>query len=123
MTMHNKTTGARGEDAAAEYLKAHGYSLLKRNYRAPVGELDIIARLGDTIAFVEVKTRRGLAHGTPAQAVNYYKQQKIIRTANWYIQQTNLAATSYHYSFDVIEVYVTPRGSYDIRHIVGAFEC
>ncbi len=118
--MNNKILGNRGEQAAASYLMAHGYQILERNYRCPVGEIDIVASRGTTVIFVEVKTRRSLAYGRPCEAVDYRKQQKIIKTASWYIQGHNLSGRSLR--FDVLEVFAQPGGSMQVNHIQGAFE-
>lgn len=117
----HKKLGAGGEQAAADFLKSKDYKILERNYFAPVGEIDIIAAKENTISFIEVKTRKSLACGTPAQAVNYYKQQKIIRTAKWYIKAKHLDEESYYFSFDVVEVYAAEK-NFTVRHIENAFE-
>lgn len=119
--MNNKVLGCQGEQAAADYLSQHGYRICARNFRVPVGEIDIIASCGELLAFVEVKTRSGLRFGTPAQAVTYYKQKKIIQTARWFLRQRHLEDRCLC-RFDVIEVYVQPDGTYEVRHIPGAFE-
>lgn len=119
--MNNKILGNQGEQAAADYLSQHGYYICARNFRVPAGEIDIIASKPGLIAFVEVKTRRSLRCGTPAQAVTYSKQQKIIRTARWFLRQRHLEDKCLC-RFDVIEVYARTEGNWDIRHIPGAFE-
>lgn len=119
--MNNKILGNQGEQAAAEYLLQHGYRICVRNFCVPAGEIDIIASQPGLIVFVEVKTRRGLRCGTPAQAVTYSKQQKIIQTARWFLRQRHLGEKCLC-RFDVIEVYARPEGDWDIHHIPGAFE-
>ena len=117
--MDNKSLGSRGEEAAAVYLMRHGYEILERNFRVSTGEIDIVAVTGDTLVFAEVKTRRSDACGQPAQAVDYRKQQKIVRTAEWYLRQRHEEMCLCR--FDVLEVY--PQGNTcRIRHIEGAFE-
>ncbi len=120
MGTEKKSLGRAGEDAAAKYLAEHGYRICKRNYRTPTGEIDIIARYYDTIVFIEVKTRRSLSCGTPAQSVGYYKQQKIIQTARWFLRQGQLEGCPCR--FDVIEVYVSSERTFTIHHLQGAFE-
>lgn len=105
---------------AASYLSAHGYTVLQRNYSCPMGELDIVARQGDVVAFVEVKTRRSLRYGRPCEAVNFRKRQHIIQSARWYINQYRLSGL--HYRFDIVEVLARPGGSANINHIRNAFE-
>jgi len=118
--MNGKELGKRGEDAAAEFLCSHGYRILARNYRVACGELDIVARQRETLVFVEVKTRRGDRCGTPGQSVTWRKQQKIIRTAQWYLQEHHLDQVPCR--FDVIEVFPYPARAWNVRQIQGAFE-
>lgn len=121
MIAMNKTKiGRFGEELAANYLQSLGYQILERNYLAKFGEIDIIAKLNDTIAFVEVKTRKNSVFGTPGQAVNYRKQSKIIKTANLY--KMNCHDETVTYRFDVIEIYYDSFEKYKINHIEGAFE-
>jgi len=119
--MRKQQLGRAGEDEAAAFLKRKGYVLAARNYRAKVGEIDIIAwQDAQTLVFVEVKTRTGLSYGKPAEAVNYAKQRKIIRTAQWYLLQKHIAGCRCR--FDVIEVYAMTVGAWRVRQIEGAFE-
>lgn len=111
-------SGATGENAAAKLLKKKGYEILERNYRKKYGELDIIAKNGDLVVFVEVKLRATKAFGTAAEAVNFHKRQRIIRTANAYIMQKNLDCGC---RFDVIEVYHKGLIVTEINHIESAF--
>ena len=120
MGMEKKSLGKAGEDAAAAYLARQGYRICERNYRTPTGEIDIIARKHGVIVFIEVKTRRSLSCGTPAQSVGYYKQKKIIQTARWFLRQGQLEGCPCR--FDVIEVYVRREWTYEIHHLVEAFE-
>ena len=119
--MNNKILGSQGEQAAADYLSRHGYEICVRNFRVPVGEIDIVASCGEVLAFVEVKTRSGLRFGTPAQAVTYAKQKKIIQTARWFLRQRHLEDKCLC-RFDVVEVYAREAGGWKIHHIPGAFE-
>ncbi|MGX7731338.1 YraN family protein [Rhodococcus sp. 2H158] len=77
----NQQVGAMGEDLAAEFLESAGMVVLARNWRSRYGELDLIAEDGDTVVFVEVKTRTGLGYGTPAEAVTAVKADRIRRLA------------------------------------------
>ncbi|NII39444.1 putative endonuclease [Curtobacterium flaccumfaciens] len=72
-----RATGIAGEDHAAEWLERHGFSIIDRNWRCARGELDIVARDGDTIVFVEVKTRTGQRAGHPFEAVTARKLARI----------------------------------------------
>ena len=111
--MHKKRLGRRGENAAARYLKRHGYKILERNYRTPFCEVDIIAKKGEIVAFVEVKTRESDLFGMPREAVNAPKQKLYIRAAQCYL---SLLSDDEILRFDVIEVY---KGG--INHIENAF--
>lgn len=110
--------GKRGEDAAADYLKQHGYRILCRNYRTRDGEIDIIAQKHHTIAFIEVKTRTGTRFGMAAEAVNARKQHKILLTAKRYIAEKHPKEEAF--SLDVIEVYLGDQ--IKINHIKDAFQ-
>ena len=68
--------GKIGEQAAAKFLKRHGYKILAQNYRCKLGEIDIIAKDGLVLVFIEVKTRSGTRYGSPAAAVNIRKQRQ-----------------------------------------------
>ena len=110
--------GRLGENAACKLLKQKGYTILERNFRKRCGEIDIIAQQGDTISFVEVKTRNSTAYGQASEAVTYQKQKRLIRTAELYIMEKGLDAA---FSFDIVEVYHTGRKVTAINHIENAF--
>ena len=74
---NRRQIGTEEEALAAVFLKAQGYEILEQNFRCRLGEIDIIARDGSALVFIEVKYRRNAAYGTPAEAVNLRKQQKI----------------------------------------------
>lgn len=123
MKSENKTVGIFGENSVCTYLKHRGYKILDRNYSNYFGEIDIIAKKGEYVIFVEVKTRKSDDYGNPADAVNYTKQQKIYRTAQSYILENNLDAD---YRFDIVEVMYKPTvfggfKTYKINHIENAF--
>lgn len=119
--MTGKEIGNFGEDKACEFLEKNGISVIKRNYHARVGEIDIIAKDGSTIIFAEVKTRSSKSYGTPGEFVNLSKQKKIIKTAIYY-----LGCDDIDMRFDVIEVMYRMRGDAaevtEINHIKNAFE-
>ena len=77
--------GQEGEQLAADYLVKKGYSIIERNYRFHRNEIDIIARHGHTLCFVEVKTRLSSAKGHPAEAVTLQKQHEISKAARAYL--------------------------------------
>ncbi len=80
--------GQSGESLALQYLQKRGYKLLEKNYRNRIGEIDIIARDGDTLVFVEVKARRSERYGSPRLAITPHKQRKISQTALAYLKYT-----------------------------------
>ncbi len=89
---YKKLLGREGEELVYNYLKKNGYKVLEKNYRCAFGEADIIAKKKDgTIAFIEVKSRSTLNYGTPAEAVNYKKQQKYRAIANFYLNSKGLS--------------------------------
>ena len=122
--------GTLGERAAARYLFFHGYFIKARNYTGGKGfdlpEIDIIAQKGDTVAYVEVKTRTLGAENPneprPASAVTPEKQRKIIQTAAFH---KSWNAKGKKMRFDIIEVYVENKNGKakvcDIKHLQGAF--
>lgn len=90
MSIVKKLLGAAGEDRAAGYLSRQGYKILERNYRAPYGEIDIIALHQGELVFVEVKTRTTDAYGAPELAVDIRKQRRMVKAALGYIKQKKL---------------------------------
>src|SRR5271163_950312 len=94
--------GRRGERAAEKYLRRNGYRIVARNFRAAGAEIDIVAMDGDTLVFVEVKTRRSREAGAPEEAVDERKQKQIRRAAE--IFATRYRADEVTMRFDVIAV-------------------
>ncbi len=121
MKFSTQQTGNKGEDYAAEYLIKNKYKILKRNYRIRYGEIDIIAENKDYIVFVEVKTRHINSLTQPFEAVDYRKQQRLIRAAKMYLSQND---TDKFCRFDVCEVYVDRQNLnlQSINYIEAAFE-
>ena len=113
--MNKRRFGDEGEAEARAYLEGRGVKVLEMNYRRPTGEVDIIARQGKTLLFVEVKRRSSLRYGRPAEAVDRQKQARILRTAQLYLQEKQI--TDIPVRFDVIEVLPG-----QIRHIENAFD-
>jgi len=103
--MHNKTLGNFGEDAAEKYLKENGYDIIARNYRCRGGEVDIIVKKDDCLVFVEVKTRKNSEFGAPAEAVDFWKIQKIEMVANFYLSNRTKNPWIGDVRIDVIEVF------------------
>lgn len=98
----NRVSGIKGELIAHDFLKNNGYKILEKNYKNKIGEIDIIAKDGEFICFVEVKYRESAIFGLPREAVNYHKQQKIKQTATWYISKNNLFDEPVR--FDVVDI-------------------
>ena len=75
-----------GERAAADFLMARHYTIMERNFRCPIGEVDLVARHGEYLVFVEVRTRQSHAYGSPEESVTPAKVQKLVELAQTYIQ-------------------------------------
>ena len=116
-----KLLGRFGEDTAAEYLRKNGYRILGRNFRTRLGEIDVIASKGNYVVFVEVKLRKDARFAEAREFVTRTKQQRIIATAQLWLQWH---ANARQPRFDVIEVYA-PQGTDtvkpEIRHWENAF--
>lgn len=113
--------GNRGEALAAKQMEKMGYEILERNFHALKGEIDIIAKKDNYIVFTEVKYRKNEAMGSPAEAVNQWKQQHIIRAAKAYMAQNCLEEMGYDFRFDVAEV-LTNEGKTYFRYTEDAFQ-
>lgn len=105
--MHSKSTdrqalGAYGEGLAADYLRNLGMVILHRNWRCDAGELDLVARDGDTLVICEVKTRRSVSHGSPLEAVGRRKIVKLRELALRYVLEQRIGPRTIR--FDVIGV-------------------
>lgn len=115
----NGEVGRVGEDAAAAYLATTGMRIIARNWRCRHGELDIIGADGDTLVFVEVKTRSGTRFGTPAEAVTPSKAQRIHRLAGLWL--ADRAGSWAPVRFDVVEVAVGGADGPLVTHLPGVF--
>jgi putative endonuclease len=115
-----KSLGERGEDAAAKFLKRHGYHILARSLDSPLGELDIVAVDGRTVVFVEVKTRSSDEAGLPSDAIDQRKEQRMTQSALAYLKSNRLL--SYSARFDVVAI-TWPDGARhpNIEHYKNAF--
>lgn len=120
--MAQVSKGAAGEVLAARFLRDKGYTLLASNYRSRFGEIDIIACDREYIAFVEVKTRQEGALYAPKEAVTRAKQQRIMKTAAFYLSRH---PTGLQPRFDVIEIVTqrqNPMRALELDHLMGAYE-
>ena len=114
MSRERKDKGDRGEDRAAAFLRKEGYRILERNYRCPLGEMDIIAREGKTIVFVEVKTRSSDRFGSPQAAIGPQKQRRMTVVALCYLNgqgwlgepaRFDVAAVNLHEGRETVTLY------------------
>ena len=119
--MGTRELGRFGEERAARYLRLRGYRILERNFSCRLGEIDLIARRGKYIVFVEVKLRKNADFAAAREFVTAAKQQRIRATAALYLAQNE---TELQPRFDVIEIYAPegPGGKVTINHIENAFE-
>lgn len=113
--------GRFGEDLAARYLSESGLEVLERNWRCADGELDIVAREGDVLAFVEVKTRSTTAFGEPVEAVTPVKAARIHRLAMRWLAERRPGAPWCPIRFDVVSVVRLAPGGPSVSHLRGAF--
>lgn len=102
MTRRRLALGKKGEDLALTRLQSLGYRILERNYRCPLGEVDLVAEDEDCLVFVEIKTRLGVSTGEAKEAVTHRKQRQITRTALYYLKTRAIADTRVR--FDVVAV-------------------
>lgn len=116
--MENKRQiGGKKEDLASDYLKEKGYFIIQKNYRVKQGEIDLVARDGSTIVFVEVKYRKDERSGHPLEAVDERKRRKICHTALFYLNQNKISMDNTSIRFDVVGIL-----GEEITHIENAFE-
>lgn len=114
---HNQTVGARGEQFAAEHLEALGIEVLERNWRCRAGELDIVARDGEQVVCVEVKTRTSLSFGHPFEAVTPQKLARLRRLVTLWCQGVDASPRSIR--IDVISVLDRGESGPLIEHLRG----
>ena len=119
MTKERIALGRLGEDLARKRLKKLGYRILVTNYRCPLGEIDLIASDGDTVVFVEIKTRRNASKGQAKEAVNKRKQSQLSKSALFYMKSNNLWDRKAR--FDVVAVELCDEKK-EIEVIKDAFE-
>ena len=118
MNKYKQQFGRRGEALAEEYLKRKGFQIIKKNYRSGHKEIDLIAKEGNTIVFVEVKAGRSKRFGAPHERVDLRKQRNLIDAANDFIQKEEVGDCDFR--FDVLAI-TYGRGKEDIDHIKNAF--
>ena len=117
-TSHNRTLGARGESLAAEYLERTGFALLDRNWRGGrEGELDIVARDGEAIVAVEVKTRSGTGAGHPLEAITWRKARRLRGLLLGWVRAHGAHAPELR--VDAVGIVLRPGCAPDITHLRG----
>ena len=115
MAAHNEL-GKWGEEVASEFLQHQGYEILERDWKSGHHDIDIIAKDGDTVVFVEVKTRRNRVFTEPTAAVDYRKLQNLKRAINHYVKYHRI---DNDIRLDIITVVGTPEsGAPEIEHII-----
>ncbi|UCD23547.1 MAG: YraN family protein [Gemmatimonadota bacterium] len=110
--------GVKGEAIALKFLESRGWSLLAHRFRLGRWEIDLIVRQGRLVAFVEVKTRRGSAFGSPLEAVTWHKRREIVRAARGWMDRHGRSDDVYR--FDVVGVTMLPQGL-KIQYVEDAF--
>jgi len=115
-----KSLGHIGEDIACYYLERHGYKILVRNYRRRFGEIDIIARDGKSLVFIEVKTRSNNRFGNPLEAVDTRKQGQIAKVALDYLARNKLLDKPAR--FDIVTIFYKKEQIPDVEIIKNGFE-
>lgn len=88
----NVIIGRAGEKIAIDYLLKNNYQIIKKNFTCRWGEIDIIAKKGDILYFIEVKTRRSLKYGFPEESVNYFKLNSLKRAVNFFLKKNKIKA-------------------------------
>lgn len=120
MTQRRINTGKQGEALAHKYLQEQHYTIVQTNFRCKLGEIDIIAKDGLVVVFVEVRTQTSNPYGPAYNTVTYPKQKQVKRVALYYISKHNLVNTQFR--FDVIGILLNPKtGKHHIDHIQNAF--
>jgi len=113
---HNQRIGKWGEDVATEYLTQKGYEIVTRNARTPYGEIDIVAKQGDVIIFVEVKTRTSNKMGLPEESITPRKREHMLAAGDHYAAENEVD----HWQVDVIAIEGKPESTPKITHFENA---
>ena len=116
----NSSLGELGESIATTFLKGQGFSIVERNFTCVCGELDIVARDGRSIVFVEVKCRKNRIYGPPQLAVTPFKQRQISKAALVWLSKRKLYDADAR--FDVIAIVLHEHDLPEIEHIRNAFD-
>jgi putative endonuclease len=117
--MQKKELGKKGEEVALRFLKKRGYRIIEQNYVCKMGEMDLIAKEKDTLAFIEVKTRTSTAFGPPQLAVNSSKQRQLSKVALYFLKEKKLEDVKAR--FDVVAI-ILGQNEEEIELIKDAFD-
>ncbi|MDE2836584.1 MAG: YraN family protein [Chloroflexota bacterium] len=120
MPSERSKLGLQGERIAAAHLESQGLVIETRNYRTRFGEIDLIARDGEGTVFVEVRTKRSSAYGTPEESLTPRKQARLVKAAQEYLAEHGLAGNSWR--IDLVAITLQPDGPAHIVHIESAVE-
>lgn len=122
--MNTRESGAEAESFTADWLMKQGWEILDRNFFMKGGELDIVAKKGYTLAFVEVRSwdHQFWDGGTPLETIHPAKIKHIIKTATYYIQSKKIRMQDFNIRFDVAGLIKKEDGSFDIDYIEAAFD-
>ncbi len=112
--------GAQGERIAAAHIESLGLVIEERNYRTRFGEIDLVARDGAETVFVEVRTKRSTAYGTPEESLTRRKQVRLVRTAQQYLAEHGRADSSWR--VDLVAITLQPDGPAHVSHVESAVE-
>ncbi len=113
--------GKRGEQLARAYLRRQGYEILHSNWACLAGELDIVARQGGLLVFVEVKTRRGASTEAALGSITPNKRQRLLNAAYRYLDEEGIDPET-AWRIDVIAIALSPDGAATIAHVEDAFD-
>ena len=119
MTKERLDLGRRGETLALKKIKSFGYQCIATNYRCSLGEVDLIAKDGDTIVFIEIKTRKGRSLGYAKEAINERKKRQLSKVALAYLKNNGLLGSKAR--FDVVAIQVG-EGKAEIELVKNAFD-
>ncbi|GAA3598732.1 YraN family protein [Kribbella ginsengisoli] len=112
-----EAVGKYGEDLAARYLVANGFTILERNWRCGQGEIDIVARENRTLVVCEVKTRRGLGYGSPLESITYRKLTKLRQLVGHWLREHEVRPGEVR--IDIVAVLLPYRGAPSVDHVRG----
>jgi putative endonuclease len=117
--MTGRPLGVRGESVAARHLEREGWSILHRNFRMGRKEIDLVARRGEVVAFVEVKSRAGSGYGHPLEAITWRKRREIQQVASSWVHRFGREGDVYR--FDAVAVMWLPGRDPEVEHVEDAW--